>query len=156
MTSRRGRGAARRAKPRSAAARDRRATQDQLLRRRHGRRADPPRIENAGLPARVVFSHGRLIDVIAPGGGKAAAIAAYAARHGWTINGIAAGDSGNDADMLGACGHAIIVGNAGDKLAALAPRAGLYRATGHHAAGVLEGLAAFGLAATTPGVAAAA
>lgn len=32
------------------------------------------------LAAKVVFSHGRLIDVLAPLGGKAAAIAAYARR----------------------------------------------------------------------------
>ncbi|MEH3099943.1 HAD family hydrolase [Sphingomonas adhaesiva] len=103
----------------------------------------------AGLPARVVFSHGRLIDVLAPGGGKAAAIAAFAARHGWTLaDAVASGDSGNDEDMLAACGHAILVGNASDELAHLAPRPGLYRARRHHAAGVVDGLAMLGLAAT--------
>ncbi|MEJ8629206.1 HAD family hydrolase [Sphingomonas sp. I4] len=33
-----------------------------------------------GLSAKTVFSHGRLIDVLAPLGGKAAAVAAYARR----------------------------------------------------------------------------
>lgn len=105
-------------------------------------------LAGAGLAARVVFSHGRLIDVLAPGGGKAAAIAAYAARRGWTLaDAVAAGDSGNDVDMLAACGHAIVVGNASDELAALPARPGAYRARAHHAAGVIEGLAALGLAA---------
>ncbi len=104
-------------------------------------------LADAGLSARVIFSHGRLIDVLAPTGGKAQAIAAYAARFGWTLaDCIAAGDSGNDADMLAACGHAIVVGNAGDELAALPARPRLLRVAGHHAAGVLEGLAVLGLA----------
>ncbi|WP_137897725.1 HAD family hydrolase [Sphingomonas sp. 2SG] len=107
----------------------------------------------AGLGARVIFSHGELIDVLAPAGGKAAAIAFYAARHGWSLGQcIAAGDSGNDADMLAACGQAIVVGNAGDELADLPVRAGLYRASAHHAAGIVEGLDRLGLvaSATTP------
>jgi len=100
----------------------------------------------AELAARVVFSHGDLIDVLAPHAGKAAAVAAYAARKGLTLaDCIAAGDSGNDVDMLEACGHAIVVGNAGAELAMLTPRAGLNRVRGHHAAGVLEGLAAIGI-----------
>lgn len=100
----------------------------------------------AALEARVIHSHGRLIDVLAPGGGKAAALAAYAARHGMTLaDCIAAGDSGNDADMLAACGHAIVVGNADADLDHLPPRHGLHRVPGRHAAGVLEGLAAAGV-----------
>ncbi|MEH3106405.1 MAG: HAD-IIB family hydrolase [Sphingomonas fennica] len=104
-------------------------------------------LAEAGLAARVVFSHGRLIDVLAPHAGKAAAIAALAARHGLSpADCIAAGDSGNDIDMLEACGHAIVVGNAGAELAGLARRPGLNRVAGHHATGVMEGLAAIGLA----------
>jgi sucrose-phosphate synthase len=100
----------------------------------------------AGLSARVVFSHGELIDVLAPHAGKAAAIAAYAARHGLSLaDCIAAGDSGNDVDMLEACGHAIVVGNAGAELAGLNPRTGLNRVRGRHATGVMEGLAAIGI-----------
>ncbi|RYJ03953.1 MAG: glycosyltransferase [Acetobacteraceae bacterium] len=100
----------------------------------------------AGLRARVIHSHGRLIDVLAPGGGKAAAIAAYAAQRGITLaDCVAAGDSGNDLDMLDACGHAIVVGNADADLDRLRRRHGLRRVARHHAAGVMEGLAALGL-----------
>ena len=117
----------------------------------YGDAADARRIRDAlasaGLAARVVFSHGRLIDVLAPAGGKAQAIAAYAARRGLTLaDCVAAGDSGNDADMLAACGHAIVVGNAGAELDHLPPRTGLLRVRRHHAGGVLEGLAMLGLA----------
>ncbi|WP_343527161.1 HAD-IIB family hydrolase [Sphingomonas sp.] len=104
-------------------------------------------LSEQGLAAKVVFSHGRLIDVLAPLGGKAAAIAAYARRLDLSLGAcVAAGDSGNDADMLAACGHAIIVGNASDELDGLPPRDGLLRVSGHHANGVLEGLERLGLA----------
>ncbi|WP_236694673.1 HAD-IIB family hydrolase [Sphingomonas sp. Leaf343] len=104
----------------------------------------------AGLSAHVIFSHGRLIDVLAPGGGKAAAIDAYARSIGLTLaDCVAAGDSGNDLDMLERCGAAIVVGNAGSELAALTPRPGLYRAGRHHAAGVLEGLERLGITTDT-------
>jgi sucrose-phosphate synthase len=106
-------------------------------------------LQEAALPARVIFSHGRLIDVLAPHAGKAAAVAAYASRLGLSLTAcVAAGDSGNDIDMLAACGRAIVVGNASAELAACAPHRGTLHAKGHHAAGVMEGLAAFGLVAT--------
>jgi sucrose-phosphate synthase len=116
-----------------------------------GKAEDAARIDcaltEAGLPARVIFSHGRLIDVIAPHGGKAEAVAAYAGRYGWSLaHCVAAGDSGNDSDMLAACGHAILVGNASDELAHLPSRPGLHRSAAHHAGGVLEGLTRLGLA----------
>lgn len=99
-----------------------------------------------GVAARVVFSHGRLIDILAPNGGKAEAIAAYARKFGLSLSHcVAAGDSGNDADMLAACGHAIVVGNATAELDDLPARKGLMRVSRHHAAGVLEGLARLGL-----------
>lgn len=111
----------------------------------------------ADVQARVIFSHGHLIDVIAPRGGKASAIAAYAARSGWSLaQVVAAGDSGNDIDMLTACGHAIVVGNAGDELADLPDRVGLHRVASRHAGGVLEGLATLGLAAPAAQIAVAA
>jgi sucrose-phosphate synthase len=126
-----------------------------------GDAADAEQIREAlarsGLRAQVIFSHGRLIDVIAPLGGKASAIAAYAARFGWSLaQVVAAGDSGNDFDMLSACGHAIAVGNAADELADLPDRAGLHRVCAHHANGVLEGLTQLGLAAPASPIAVAA
>ena len=104
-----------------------------------------------GLSAKTVFSHGRLIDVLAPLGGKAAAVAAYARRLNLPMGAcIAAGDSGNDVDMLEGCGHAIVVGNASDELDSLPVRDGLMRVAGNHANGVLEGLDRLGLAHPAP------
>jgi len=109
------------------------------------------RLAEAGLSARVLFSHGRFIDVLAPRAGKAAAIAAYAGARGIALaDCIAAGDSGNDIDMLEQCGHAILIANAEPVLLALPQRHGLLRTRARHAAGVMEGLALLGLAQGRP------
>lgn len=98
-----------------------------------------------GLAARVIASHGRFIDILPQRAGKACALAFEARRLGLTLaDCVAAGDSGNDACMLQAAGRAIVVGNAWAELR-LADRPGLYRAAAVHAAGVVEGLARFGL-----------
>jgi sucrose-phosphate synthase len=98
-------------------------------------------LEAAGLPATVIGSHARLIDVVPARAGKAAAVAHAAARMGLALaDCIACGDSGNDASMLSAAGSAIVVGNALPEIAGLPPRPGLIRTRAHHADGVLEGL----------------
>lgn len=99
-------------------------------------------IAAAGLASRVVHSHGRYIDILAPGAGKGAAVKAYARDRGYDLaDCAAAGDSGNDADMLEACGFGIVVGNASEELSGLTPRPGLMRVAAAYADGVLEGLA---------------
>ncbi|MFO6464256.1 HAD-IIB family hydrolase [Jannaschia sp. KMU-145] len=103
-------------------------------------------LDRAGLAARVVPSHGRLIDILAPRAGKAAAIRAYAAGQGLDARRcVVAGDSGNDLDMLTMGGTGIVVGNALPELDHLTPGPDLLRTRAHHAGGVLEGLAAAGL-----------
>ncbi len=108
--------------------------------------AQAVRIElaRAGLATRVVVSHGDLLDVLAPNGGKAAAVAAVAASWGLTLaDCIAAGDSGNDRDMLSDCGSAVVVANARAELDDLPDRTGLHRSAASHADGVLDGLRRF-------------
>jgi len=96
------------------------------------------------LPVRVIASHGRFVDVVPHRAGKAAAIEFEAARHGVPMSRcVSAGNSGNDADMLGRCGKAILVANALPEITGILDREGLYRASTSHAHGVLEGLAAF-------------
>ena len=110
-------------------------------------------LTRAGLAANVVHSHGRFIDVLAPHAGKAAAVETYAGSRGLGLDDcVAAGDSGNDRDMLERCGAAIVVGNALPELLTLEPRNGLIRTHDHYAAGVLEGLAKLGIAGITPSV----
>ncbi len=97
----------------------------------------------ATLRARVIHSHGHLIDVLPASAGKAAAMRRIAALLGVPAHAVlAAGDSGNDADMLDAAPRAVAVANASAELAGLRARPGLLRAAARHADGVLEGVAA--------------
>ncbi len=101
-------------------------------------------LRRAGIAARVVPSHGRFIDVMPRAAGKANAIRFEAARAGVPLHRCAAaGDSGNDADMLMAFGRAILPSNALPELSGLPG----HRTVAAHADGVLEGLARIGLAA---------
>ena len=95
------------------------------------------------VEARVVFSHGRLLDVLPPLAGKAAAMNYVADRFNVLSSHVfAAGDSGNDVDMLTACENAILVGNHADEVASLAERSNVYRSRRENASGALEGVLA--------------
>lgn len=100
-------------------------------------------LDQAGLNARVIFSHGRLLDVIPARAGKGAAM--HWVRSKLQIDPqhvYAAGDSGNDLDMLAACANAILVANHSAELASLVGRPGIHLATRPHAGGIVEVLAA--------------
>jgi sucrose-phosphate synthase len=100
-------------------------------------------VARTDLPVRVIASHGRLLDILPAGAGKAAAMHHVAGQLGVEPSRVfAAGDSGNDADMLAACENAIIVGNHCAEIAPLTRRANVYLANACHAAGALEGLEA--------------
>ncbi|WP_338501504.1 HAD-IIB family hydrolase [Sphingomonas kaistensis] len=102
------------------------------------------RLAEAGLAARVIHSHGNLLDILPANGGKAAAMRWVAARLSLPLSAVfAAGDSGNDRDMLDACPRAILVGNHCPTLADLAERSNVHRSQSPHAGGVLEALHAF-------------
>ncbi|WP_160484713.1 HAD-IIB family hydrolase [Aurantiacibacter rhizosphaerae] len=96
-----------------------------------------------GIAARVVFSHGRLLDILPPAAGKAAAMRYVAGQFGIASARVfAAGDSGNDVDMLTACENAILVGNHAEEVASLAARPNVYRSRRQNASGALEGVLA--------------
>ena len=99
-------------------------------------------IAREGLEARVVFSHGNLIDVLPQRAGKAAAMRRLAEVFGIEERAVlAAGDSGNDIDMLRAAHRAVAVANASEELRALRGRPNVLHASAAHAAGVLEAIA---------------
>lgn len=98
----------------------------------------------AGLAMRAIASHGRFLDILPASAGKAAAMGHVAATLRIATNQVfAAGDSGNDADMLIACENAIIVSNHAPEIAELSSRPNVYLARRRHAAGAVEGLTAY-------------
>ncbi|SMO85781.1 HAD-IIB family hydrolase [Paracoccus laeviglucosivorans] len=97
-------------------------------------------LAEAGLQAKVIASHGRFIDILPPNAGKGAALRFEAQRHDLSMaDCIAAGDSGNDADMLLAAGLAILPANAYPELEKLAGRR-ILRSRLYYADAVLDGL----------------
>ena len=95
------------------------------------------------LDARVVLSHGNLIDVLPRRAGKAAAMRRLARFFDIPEEAVlAAGDSGNDIDMLRAAPRAVAVANASEELRLIWDCPNLMRARAAHAAGVLEAIAA--------------
>lgn len=101
----------------------------------------------ADLPVRVIHSHGRLLDIVPARAGKGAAMQWAARALGVAPDQVyAAGDSGNDLDMLAQCQNGILVANYSTELAELIGRPTIYLARRAHAAGVVEGMRAFAMA----------
>ena len=97
-----------------------------------------------------ITSHDEYLDVAPRPGGKGGAVAHLLSR--WRLSAartVAAGDSGNDANMLDQDWRGIVVRNGWTHLAALRSRPNVYFASAKHAAGVLEGLRALGFLANT-------
>lgn len=98
-------------------------------------------LAEAGIAATVYFSHDRLLDILPSTAGKGAALkyVAKAMSISWS-NVIAAGDSGNDLDMISDCANAIVVANAEQVLLALRDRPNVMLTRAPYAGGVIEGL----------------
>lgn len=98
------------------------------------------RLRAAGVDARLVSSAGRFLDVLPSSVGKRAAARCLLERWGLDRrDAVAAGDTGNDRDLLRLGGFGIVVGNASAELRTLrGPR--IIHAMRTHADGVLEGL----------------
>jgi sucrose-6F-phosphate phosphohydrolase len=97
-------------------------------------------LQDDGLAASVVYSHDRFLDVLPVEAGKAAAARFLATA--WSIppdRVVAAGDSGNDLDLLTAGFRAIVVANGHPEVLAL-DHPDIYRSNLGHADGVLEGI----------------
>ena len=105
------------------------------------------RLDATGLQAKVVYSVGKFLDLLPIRSGKGEAVKYAAAKVGATPEKVVTcGDTGNDLDMmreeLGF--RSIVVGNAEAELKQFSgPR--VYHAKAAFAAGIREGLEAFGL-----------
>ncbi|MEB3187924.1 MAG: HAD-IIB family hydrolase [bacterium] len=92
------------------------------------------------VPAKVVYSSGRDVDLIPLRGGKGEAVRHLVRHLGLTMDRVlTVGDSGNDEDMLRLGCHAAVVANAQAELHGNIP-GHVYRARSSHAAGILEAL----------------
>lgn len=97
-----------------------------------------------GHSCSIIQSHGRYLDILPHAASKGTAVEHVRRRLGLSARQvIVAGDSGNDIEMLRSSRHAIIVGNYSDGLGTRADLAHGYVAAGHHARGVIEGIAHF-------------
>ena len=95
----------------------------------------------AGLAARVIHSHGHFLDILPRRAGKGAAMTWVANALGVPLTSVwAAGDSGNDLDMLEACPNPILVANHDAQLASLAARPHVFVSRQRHAGGIVEAL----------------
>ncbi|EAU42140.1 Glycosyl transferase group 1 [Fulvimarina pelagi HTCC2506] len=102
-----------------------------------------------GLSASIIHSHGRYLDVLPPAASKGAAIVHLNRRLKLAVENVfAAGDSGNDIEMLRSVPQSIIVANYSDSLAARPDLAHSYVARKTHALGIIEGVKHFRSLAT--------
>jgi len=97
-------------------------------------------LTEAGYEAEVIYSSSRDLDVLPRGVGKGSAVAFLADQWGVPRERVmVAGDTGNDASMLAAGFHGIVVANAQPELKAF-QSANVYHSRHGFAAGVLDGL----------------
>lgn len=98
-------------------------------------------LADAALPATVIASHGRFLDVLPRRASKGPALDHLRKAFGLSRSATAAaGDSGNDRDLLTTAGRGIVVANHGPELAGLAGP-GIVFAKGSFAHGIVERLA---------------
>lgn len=99
------------------------------------------RLHQQQIIAHVVLSHTRYLDILPIRASKGHAIRFLAFRWGLPLHAVlTAGDSGNDADMMGGeiCG--VVVGNHSPELHGLRGKQHIYFASAYHAWGILEGI----------------
>jgi sucrose-phosphate synthase len=105
-------------------------------------------LRERGLRARLVYSHGSFLDVLPVRASKGRAVRYLSYRWGMPLDRfLVAGDSGNDECMLRGDTLGVVVGNHSPELDVLRGRRSVYFAAEPCAAGILEGIAAYGFAA---------
>ena len=101
------------------------------------------------LDAQLIYSHQQFLDVLPLRASKGHAIRYLAYKWGLPLKRfLIAGDSGNDTEMLVGDTMAVIVGNHSPELEPLRGLEQVYFASGHYAAGILEGLSYYGLSSS--------
>lgn len=103
-------------------------------------------LRQCNLHAQLIYSHDEFLDVLPVRASKGHAVRYLSYKWGLPLeNFVVSGDSGNDTEMLIGDTRAIVVGNYSKELEKLRHSEHVYFATQHYAAGILEGLAHYGL-----------
>jgi sucrose-phosphate synthase len=98
-------------------------------------------LRHLDLHAKLIYSHGKFLDVLPVRASKGLAIRYLSLKWGLPPERIlVAGDSGNDEEMLRGNTLGLVVGNYSPELARLRGRERVYFAEGEYAWGVLEGM----------------
>lgn len=98
-------------------------------------------LRHLDLHAKLIYSHGKLLDLLPVRASKGLAIRYLSIKWGLPPERIlVAGDSGNDEEMLRGNTLGLVVGNYSPELARLKGRERVYFAEGHYAWGILEGM----------------
>lgn len=98
-------------------------------------------LRHLDLHAKLIYSHGKYLDLLPVRASKGLAIRYLSIKWGLPPERIlVAGDSGNDEDMLRGNTLGLVVGNYSPELTRLKGRERVYFAEGHYAHGVLEGM----------------
>jgi sucrose-phosphate synthase len=104
------------------------------------------RLDNDWYHINVISSHNRFVDILPKRASKGNAILYLCHKWGLQLNKVyACGDSGNDMDMFRDPINGIVVGNRSEELSHLKSRNKLYISKEFAAAGILEGLKAYGI-----------
>jgi sucrose-phosphate synthase len=98
-------------------------------------------LRDARLRCRIIYSHGKFLDILPARAGKGKAISYL--KNKWGIapaNVMVAGDSGNDEDMLLSRCSSLVVGNHSRELDHLQGKRGIFFSRHQYAGGIIDGL----------------
>ena len=103
-------------------------------------------LRQCNLHAQLIYSHDEFLDVLPVRASKGHAVRYLSYKWGLPLEKfVVSGDSGNDVEMLIGDTRAIVVGNYSKELESLRHSEHIYFASQYYAAGILEGLAHYGL-----------
>ncbi len=104
------------------------------------------RLADSRLRCHVIYSHGQFLDILPIRASKGKAVDYIRYKYEFSPRYVmAAGDSGNDEDMLNGKSRGLIVANHSEEMEKLKGKANIYFSPESYAAGIIDGLRHYGL-----------
>ncbi len=104
------------------------------------------KLADSRLRCHVIYSHGQFLDILPIRASKGKAVDFIRYKYEYSPRYVmAAGDSGNDEDMLVGKSRGLIVANHSDEMEKLKGKANIYFSPKSYAAGIIDGLRHYGL-----------